>query len=174
MENKNKNTDDTSIKEYLTKNLSEQGFDDTQISKIAEAFVNLQSEAKKELENKHEAELEKIYEGWGSKSKSNIVLAARAFKWLGMDNDDVFNLFDTISPSKIMDRFVQLGKLLSEDQGNTLVHKNVSSMDSNQAKKERASLMLDENFLKAITNRNHPAHEGAMDKLNKLNEIISN
>ena len=112
---------------------------------------------------------EKISQAWGENLDANKVFLQRALQW--MDIQSLEDL-DKIDLFKFLNKMVDLGKLLSED--NRLFIKEISlDLSKEEAISLRKKLMNDADFYKMISDKNHINHKQAQKKLHKLNEIIS-
>lgn len=102
----------------------------------------------------------------GQDFNKQILLIQRAFDWLGLNNlenkEEYINFFN---------KMAKLGTSLSEDQG--IKHEqNSFYLTKEEAKKQRNNLIYDNKFNQALTNKSHPLHKDALNKLRNLNSII--
>ena len=112
---------------------------------------------------------QKISQTWGENLDVNKVFLQRALQW--MDIKSLEDL-DKIDMFKFLNKMVDLGKLLSEDN-NLFVKDVLKDLSKEEAVSLRKQLMNDREFYKMISDKNHSNHKQAQQKLHKLNEIIS-
>lgn len=112
---------------------------------------------------------DKIINTWGSNVVANKTFAQRALKWIGLESLEDVNGLDLF---KFINKMVDLGKLLSEDNYKILNKENYL-LSKEEAINLRDKLMKDGDFFNILSDKSHIKNKQAKDKFNYLNKIIA-
>ena len=135
-----------------------------------ENIENAITEEKFNLDEYLELLSEKLKILWGEDLDQKLLLSKRGLAWLGIDQN--ITSIEDINPIAFLNKMVDLGKLLSEDE---IVSSNSESFDlsPSEAKKIRSKLTGQKEVMEALNNKGNIRHKEALSYINKLNEIIA-
>lgn len=113
---------------------------------------------------------EKLKLLWGDELDQKLLLSKRGLSWIGIDEN--ITSIEDINPINFLNKMVDLGKLLSEDE---IVSSNSSSFDISpaEARAMRLKLTNKKEIMEALNNKGNIHHKEALSYINKLNEIIA-
>ena len=135
-----------------------------------ENIENATTEEKINLDEYLELLSEKLKLVWGDDLDQKLLLSKRGLAWLGIDEN--ITSIEDINPINFLNKMVDLGKLLSEDE---IVSSSAESFDlsPSEAKKMRSKLIGQKEVMEALHNKGNIRHKEALSYINKLNEIIA-
>lgn len=128
-----------------------------------------------EKTNAETAQVAALEKEWGSALRANTDIAARAFRHLGLDEDTVNKMQDTLGYDKTMKLFHKIGKGLSEDalhqddnKGGKTSSESITTLEG-----KIAGLLKDKDFKDRYNNQHPKIRNAAIEEMEKLQKDLA-
>jgi len=170
--------DDGKMADWAKGVFYEAGLSDKQAKMVAEKWneyvggaVATASEQSQAASQEAESTLKKE---WGAAFDQKVAGIARAAKQLGMSDDQLTGLRNSMGPVAAMKFVDNLASKLGEaPMDNDYINPTGGMLTPAAAKVELSKLSLDKEFMTAWLDRSHPSHKWAMEKKQNLSKMAS-
>lgn len=114
-----------------------------------------------------------LKKSWGNDLDKNLSLAQKAAKYFGLNEETLQLIENQTGSHQLLDTLKKIGHMLGDDT--QLLHMQSQSFQYNaeDAKKKRAELTRNPDFLAELMDKMHPNHKAAVEELDRLNQIIT-
>jgi hypothetical protein len=111
---------------------------------------------------------------YGDKFDARVDLARSVIDKFGGDNDELIKYFDERGLSndpKLISLLSSIGEAMMEDRARDGTGQSLFVRDGTQAMAEIESLVMDTEFQQALNSREHPGHNVALEKWERLHKL---